>query len=166
MDRAIRTSACSVFVRTTRPAMSIRTLTRPHQLVASARPGHGHNAALEEPGQPFAEPTPLELVRAPPGSVVTSILRSRRLWMVRSSSETPGEDMAPPIAPCRCRFATASWPVSEYWSYLSLSLARAGHIKWSHRCGRCGGRTADRSQWKDQCALVPGVAAGRAILKW
>ena len=47
MDRAIRTSACSVFVRTTRLAMSIRTLTRPHQLVASARPGHGHNAAMD-----------------------------------------------------------------------------------------------------------------------
>ena len=45
MDRAIRTSACSVFVRTTRLAMSIRTLTRPHQLVASARAGYGHNAA-------------------------------------------------------------------------------------------------------------------------
>ena len=45
MDRAICTSACSVFVRTTRPAMSIRTLTWTHQLVASARAGYGHNVA-------------------------------------------------------------------------------------------------------------------------
>ena len=44
-DRAIRTNACSVFVRTTRPAMSIRTLTWTHQLVASARAGYGHNVA-------------------------------------------------------------------------------------------------------------------------
>ena len=44
-DRAIRTNACSVFLRTTRPAMSIRTLTWTHQLVASARAGYGHNVA-------------------------------------------------------------------------------------------------------------------------
>ena len=43
-DRAIRTNACSVFVRTTRPAMSIRTPWT-HQLVASARAGYGHNVA-------------------------------------------------------------------------------------------------------------------------
>ena len=47
-DRAIRTNACSVFVRTTRPAMSIRTLTWTHQLVASARAGYGHNVAPDE----------------------------------------------------------------------------------------------------------------------
>ena len=66
MDRAIRTSACSVFVRTTRLAMSIRTLTRPHQLVASARPGYGHNVAPDNLGA-------LELVEqseASTGSVV------------------------------------------------------------------------------------------------
>ena len=45
MDRAICTNVCSVLVRTTRLAMSIRTLTRPHQLVAYARAGHGHNFA-------------------------------------------------------------------------------------------------------------------------
>ena len=50
-DRAIRTNACSVFVRTTRPAMSIRTLTWTHQLVASARAGYGHNVAPDERGQ-------------------------------------------------------------------------------------------------------------------
>ena len=49
MVRAIRTSVCSVFVRTTRLAMSIRTLTRPHQLVASARPERGHNDAMVYP---------------------------------------------------------------------------------------------------------------------
>ena len=47
MDRAICTNVYSVLVRTTRPAMSIRTLTRTHQLVASARAGHGHNAAMD-----------------------------------------------------------------------------------------------------------------------
>ena len=44
-QRALRTSVLSVLVRTTRLAMSIRTLTRPHQLVASARAGHGHKSA-------------------------------------------------------------------------------------------------------------------------
>ena len=56
-DRAIRTNACSVFVRTTRPAMSIRTLTWTHQLVASARAGYGHNVAPDNLGA-------LELVEA------------------------------------------------------------------------------------------------------
>ena len=65
-DRAIRTNACSVFVRTTRPAMSIRTLTWTHQLVASARAGYGHNVAPDNLGA-------LELVEqseASTGSVV------------------------------------------------------------------------------------------------
>ena len=44
-ERAICTNVYPVFVQTTRLAMSIRTLTRPHQLVASARAGHGHNFA-------------------------------------------------------------------------------------------------------------------------
>ena len=56
-DLAIRTNACSVFVRTTRPAMSIRTLTWTHQLVASARAGYGHNVAPDNLGA-------LELVEA------------------------------------------------------------------------------------------------------
>ena len=47
-QRAICTNVYPVFVQTTRLAMSIRTLTRPHQLVASARAGHGHNFAPQE----------------------------------------------------------------------------------------------------------------------
>ena len=49
-ERAICTNVYSVFVQTTRLAMSIRTLTRPHQLVASARAGYGHNSAPDYPG--------------------------------------------------------------------------------------------------------------------
>ena len=48
-ERAVCTNVYSVFVRTTRLAMSIRTLTRPHQLVASARAGYGHNSAPYQP---------------------------------------------------------------------------------------------------------------------
>ena len=47
MDRAICTNVYSVFVQTTRLAMSIRTLTRPHQLVASARAGRSHIDAMD-----------------------------------------------------------------------------------------------------------------------
>ncbi len=49
-DRAIRTNACSVFIQAAHLAMSIRTLTQTHQLVASARAGHGHNSAPDNPG--------------------------------------------------------------------------------------------------------------------
>ena len=46
MDRAIRTSVHSAFVRTARLTVSIHPgLT--HQLVASAQPGYGHNFAME-----------------------------------------------------------------------------------------------------------------------